>query len=234
MKKKLHFFIFAFLLTACSLHGREESEEINPDKLSETLGHLLVRHLAQPGFEFNLDKVIQGIQEERAGKPSPMNEEEYEQALYSIQERVFLRTAENNLSLANSFLEKNAQGEGIQLMDDKVQFKVDQVGLGKEVSADSVPLIHYKGSLLDGTVFATSNEPLALPIKQTIPGFAKGLVGMKEGEKRTIYIHPELAYGVSGHLPPNSLLIFEVEVIKADSPEEDLSMGEIDLDIEKS
>ncbi len=40
---------------------------------------------------------------------------------------------------------------------------------------------------------------------------------MKEGEKRTIYIHPEKAYGVTGHLPPNSLLIFDVEIIKAHS-----------------
>ena len=55
----------------------------------------------------------------------------------------------------------------------------------------------------------------ALPIKQSIPGFAKGLVGMKEGEKRILYIHPELAYGLAGHLPPNSLLIFEVEIVKA-------------------
>ena len=56
-----------------------------------------------------------------------------------------------------------------------------------------------------------------MPIKQSIPGFAKGMLGMKEGEKRVLYIHPELAYGLTGQLPPNSLLIFEVEIVKANS-----------------
>jgi peptidylprolyl isomerase len=43
---------------------------------------------------------------------------------------------------------------------------------------------------------------------------------MKEGEKRTIYIHPDLGYGTSGMLPPNSLLTFEVEIMKSHVPEE--------------
>ncbi len=45
---------------------------------------------------------------------------------------------------------------------------------------------------------------------------------MVQGEKRTLYIHPELAYGVSGHLPPNSLLIFEVEIVEANPTTEEI------------
>ena len=44
---------------------------------------------------------------------------------------------------------------------------------------------------------------------------------MKEGEKRRIFVHPDLGYGTSGHLAPNSLLIFDVEVVKAESPDKD-------------
>ena len=51
---------------------------------------------------------------------------------------------------------------------------------------------------------------------------------MKEGEKRTIYIHPELGYGTSGYLPPNSLLVFEIEVVKANAtPEQEDSFTSI-------
>jgi peptidylprolyl isomerase len=207
------------LLPLCGM-ANEKKEEVDYNRLSETLGHLIVRQLSQAGFPFHHEQVIQGIRDEIAGKPSPMNEEEYEQIVCALQEQLFLQTAEKNLAAADAFLKDNASKEGIQSMDAKLQFQIAKEGQGEAVGPESVPLIHYQGKLLDGTIFATSEsvgEPIALPIKQSIPGFAKGLVGMKEGEKRVLYIHPELAYGLSGQLPPNSLLIFEVEIVKANS-----------------
>lgn len=211
-----------FLLLALAslpLVGHEK-EVVDSKLISEALGHLIVRHLSHPGFEFDIDKIVQGMRDERDGKSSPMTEEEYEQTIYAIQENAFLQTAERNLAEANAFLKLNAEDKTVQILDDKLQYKVAQEGKGECVNADSTPLIHYQGKLINGTVFTNSHEqdsPISLPIKQTIPGFAKGLVGMKEGEKRILFIHPELAYGITGHLPPNSLLIFEVEVLKADT-----------------
>lgn len=219
MMKKL--LMIACTLTTLSLFGNEGPEKVDYDKLSETLGHLIVRQLVNPSLEFNLDKVIQGMQDERAGKSSPMNEEEYEQTILAIQESLFTQTAEKNLSEAIAFLKLNSAKEGVLALDEQLQYQILKEGIGQEeVKADSIPLIHYKGSLINGTVFSSSfdsGEPISLPLKQTIPGFSRGLVGMKEGEKRVLYVHPELAYGISGKLPPNSLLIFEVEVIKANT-----------------
>jgi len=196
-------------------------EEINQDQLSETLGHLFVRGLGQSGFEFNYDKVIEGIRNELNGLASPMTEEEYEQVVYTIQEQQFTKTAELNLAQANAFLEENATQEGIKSINSQLQFKVIQAGAGEKcVSHNSVPLIHYKGSLIDGTTFASSQEagePVALPLQQSIPGLAQGLEGMLEGEKRILYMHPELAQGLSAQLPPNALLIFEVEVVNTNA-----------------
>ena len=210
----------ALMLFSLPLLAEQNAEEVDYGRLSETLGHLIVRQLQQPGFTFQLDKVIQGMKDEQEGKPSPMSEEEYEQMVCALQEQQFLHAAEHNLAEANAFLTENSAKEGIQTVDEKLQDHISHTGSGEAVGPDSVPLIHYKGQLIDGTVFASSegmNQPIALPIKQSIPGFAKGLVGMKEGEKRVLYIHPELAYGLSGHLPPNSLLIFEVEIVKANA-----------------
>lgn len=210
---------FLILLPLCAV-ADEKPEEVDYVRLSKALGHLIVRQLNQAGFPFNHEQVIQGIRDEISGTPSPMTEEEYEGVVCAVQEQLFMQTAEKNLAAADAFLKENAVKAGIQSLDAKLQYQVAKEGEGEAVGPESVPLIHYQGKLLDGTIFATSEsvgEPIALPIKQSIPGFAKGLVGMKEGEKRVLYIHPELAYGLSGQLPPNSLLIFEVEVVKANS-----------------
>ncbi|MEZ5315424.1 MAG: FKBP-type peptidyl-prolyl cis-trans isomerase [Chlamydiales bacterium] len=207
----------SFLWLFCLFASTWSHAEIDHDQISETMGYLLVRHLVQPGFQCNLDRFIQGIQNARAGKEPPMSEEEYEQAISSIQETIFLQTAENNLAQADAFLKQNKMEKGVEEIDPQLQFRIVKKGSGEEVSCDSTPLIHYQGSLIDGTIFAHSDNPTPLPIKQSIPGFTKGLVGMKEGEKRILYIHPELGYGISGNLPPNSLLIFEFEVLKANA-----------------
>jgi peptidylprolyl isomerase len=219
--KKIIFSLF-FLLLPLSAFAREPLSQEQLDRLSESFGHFLVRNLANPNFAFNFDKVIQGIQDEREGKISPMNEAEYESLLAQVQETIFEETANKNLCQADSFLKQNASAVGIQLINEKLQYKILQAGVGEEVKGDSCPLIHYRGALIDGTVFADSYEsglPVPLPLKKAIPGFSKGIVGMLEGEKRTLYIHPELAYGVAGQLPPNSLLIFDVEIVKANQDE---------------
>jgi len=204
--------ILSLLSTLFPLKGAEEP--IDYDKLSETFGHLIVRHL---DFELDLDKVVKGIQDEREDKPSPLTEEQYEQIIYSLQETMFTEAGEKNLAEAEAFLQSNGQKEDVQTVETHLQYRVIQRGEGVVVTADSVPLIHYEGKLIDGTIFTSSEEPIALSLKQTIPGFTKGLQGMKEGEKRTLYIHPEFAYGLSGHLPPNSLLIFDVEIVQANT-----------------
>jgi peptidylprolyl isomerase len=49
---------------------------------------------------------------------------------------------------------------------------------------------------------------------------------MKKGEKRTLYIHPDLAYGMASHLPPNALLVFEVEIVEPQAPADALAEAE--------
>lgn len=221
----------AFFLSFClflsfslsAAEGGQTKVEINMDELSETLGHLLVRHLVTPtGFKFSLEKITQGMKDEMENKPSPLTEEQYEEMIGLIQEKLFEEVAAKNLMQANKFLEENKAKESIVTLNEKLQYKVLEVGGGEKVTSESSPLIHYEGKLLDGSLFASSlesGEPIVLPIAQTIEGFSKGLTGMSEGEKRVLYIHPDLAYGVHGHLPPNSLLIFEVTIIKANSNE---------------
>ena len=196
-----HWILSALFLFSLPAFAEEKTEEIDYGRLSETLGHLIVRQLNQPGFSFQLDRVVQGMKDEQAGKPSPLTEEEYEHMVCTLQEQQFVQVAEKNLAEANTFLHQNRVKKGMKTVDEKLQYEIAQEGIGESVGPDSIPLIYYKGQLIDGTIFASSegmSQPIALPIKQSIPGFAKGIVGMKEGEKRVLYIHPELAYGLSG------------------------------------
>lgn len=210
------------LVFSFSISAEEPKKEvvIDVDKVSEALGHLLIKQLNNPVFSFNIDKIVVGMKNSMAGKSSPLNEEEYEAQVFAIQEQIFQKTAEKNLKDAVGFLEKNSKEKDIISLTPQLQYKINKKGEGEGVATDATPVIHYTGKLLDGTVFASSKEsntPLTLSLKETIAGFNKGLVGMKKGEQRTLYIHPELAYGMGSHLPPNSLLIFDVEIVEANA-----------------
>lgn len=79
--------------------------------------------------------------------------------------------------------------------------------------------VHYHGTLLNGTVFDSSverGEPLSFPLNGVIPGWTEGLQLMKVGDKFKFEIPPNLAYGAaspSPKIPPNSTLVFEVELL---------------------
>lgn len=204
-----------------ALSKSEKNTQIDMEKLSEAFGNFIGRNLQSPGLKFNIESLIKGIREGAAGKPSPLTEKEYEEMMAAVQERAFKEMSETNLKSANEFMSKNNNEAGVkEIVPGQLQYSVLKEGTGPDVTAHASPKIHYTGKYQDGTVFGTSEEmggPITIPLDQTIPGFSKGIVGMKEGEKRRLFVHPDLGYGTTGQLPPNELLIFDIEVVKADS-----------------
>ena len=103
---------------------------------------------------------------------------------------------------------------------DGLQITVLQEGSGETIQNGSVAVVHYTGTLDDGTVFDSSiprNTPFefTLGAGQVIEGWDLGILGMQTGEKRQLVISPELAYGPTarGSIPANSRLTFEVELV---------------------
>ncbi len=94
------------------------------------------------------------------------------------------------------------------------------VGSGVVAEVGDVVVANYTGRLTDGTVFDSSEgkQPISFTLGagQVIQGWDQGLVGMKEGGKRKLTISPAFAYGSRqvGPIPPNSTLVFDVELVK--------------------
>jgi FKBP-type peptidyl-prolyl cis-trans isomerase len=85
--------------------------------------------------------------------------------------------------------------------------------------------VHYAGSLLDGTEFDSSykrNEPAQFVLKQVVPGWTEGLQLMPVGSKYKLWVPAKLGYGEAGTpggpIPPNSTLVFEVELLQIVKP----------------
>jgi len=177
------------------------------DSLSYSYGVMMAREL---GNEKGLDAemVAAGIREAMKDTAQLTLEEAGE------------KIAMGKAKVGIDFLAENAKKEGVNTTASGLQYTVVEEGTGNTPQATDVVTVHYKGTLIDGTVFDSSidrGEPISFPLNRVIPGWTEGLQLMKEGGKSTFYIPYELGYGDRGAgqvIPPYSALIFEVELIK--------------------
>ena len=200
-------------------------------KLGYIIGMDIGKSLREQGTAVDLDSLISAIRTTYKGEEPAMTAE---QAGAVRQEYIEKRQAEQraeaaavgatNLEAGNKFLAENAKKEGVQTTASGLQYKVETMGTGpKPVATDTVK-VHYRGTLLDGTEFDSSyarNEPISFGLNRVISGWTEGVQLMPVGSKFTFYIAPDLAYGEGGGgpIPPNSTLIFEVELLDIEKPE---------------
>jgi FKBP-type peptidyl-prolyl cis-trans isomerase len=118
------------------------------------------------------------------------------------------------------YLDDHAQKDGVTVTDSGLQYVVTIAGEGAQPGPTDQVTVHYKGSLIDGTVFDSSydrGQPISFGLNQVIPGWTEGLQLMQEGSKYTLVIPAHLGYGdagAGGVIPGGATLIFEVELIK--------------------
>ncbi len=118
-----------------------------------------------------------------------------------------------------TFLAANAKKDGVKTTASGLQYMVLKSGTGETPKATDKVKVHYHGTLIDGTVFDSSvqrGEPITFPVTGVIPGWIEALQLMKVGDKWKLFIPAKLAYGEqspSPAIPPNSVLIFEVELL---------------------
>ena len=218
------FFIFLFA-SQCFSTVRGDDSEVK----SQALSREIERFSRNEGYKFAQDLknnvewvdfyfVLQGIQDYISGKKlqNEINPEE-EADFYRISFQLFELESKINLQKACLYLhELSNNTDSHTLENGKIIYKVVVEGQGSSVvQKDSAPLLRYIITTLNGLEIVNTRQCLApyqVLLTETIPGFAKGIEGMRAGERRVIYIHPDFGYGKVGQVPPNSLLIADVEV----------------------
>lgn len=113
--------------------------------------------------------------------------------------------------------------EGEQITTDSgLEYEDTKCGSGEEAETGSSVLVHYTGTLEDGTKFDSSRDrnqpfPFTIGAQEVIAGWDEGVAGMKVGGIRVLTIPPELGYGETGFppvIPPDATLVFEIELVE--------------------
>lgn len=213
--------VAAFLTAGCDRPNLKEEK----GRYSYAIGYRLATNMKNQKVELDSKSFTAAVKDVMAGKEARLTEEEMQTAMQKMAEARNSQMSEEeakvgkeNQAKADAFLAENKEKEGVKVTESGLQYKQIREGKGKEPTLDSVVEVHYKGRLLDGTEFDSSykrNEPARFPVRAVIPGWTEALQLMKPGSKYELYIPPNLAYGPKGGptIPPNSALIFEVELL---------------------
>lgn len=192
-------------------------------RVSYGIGYNLGRNLSQDQV-LTLDEAAlkAGLSDGLAKSDTRVAESDLEAAFSSIQQRAreaAAAAAEKQLAAGRDYLEQNKARPGVTVTASGLQYEVLRSGDGAKPTASNTVKVHYHGTLTDGTVFDSSverGEPVEFPVTGVIKGWVEALQLMSVGDKWKLTIPSDLAYGprAAGDIPPNSVLVFEVELLE--------------------
>ncbi len=191
------------------------------DKFSYSIGLGLGQNLKSMGLEeLSTEDFAQAIKDIFEGNEPKISHQEAQTIVQAYFAELQAKKSEESLAAEANFFAENTTKEGVITLESGLQYEVITPAEGDKPSATDQVKCHYEGTLLDGTLFDSSvkrGEPATFGVNQVIPGWVEALQLMAPGAKWKLYIPSSLAYGPQGAgdiIPPNSPLIFEVELIE--------------------
>lgn len=232
MKRICIIFAAAIASLAMVSCNNNESAKVELNNFDDSLSYAIGMRLYDMYVGDNLNTetdstiVLKAFTDKMNGK-EVMTAEEEEATIMAFftkkQEEQQREQAKQNESIkaeGENFLAENAKRPEVKTTESGLQYEVITEGNGKKPAATDVVKVHYKGTLIDGTVFDSSydrGEPAEFPLNRVIAGWTEGLQLMSVGSKYKLYIPYQLGYGERGagqDIKPYSALIFDVELLE--------------------
>ncbi|NWF37892.1 FKBP-type peptidyl-prolyl cis-trans isomerase [Mariprofundus sp. NF] len=228
--KKVFILACVVLLAACSQQEEKKAPALTLDseesKLAYAIGMDIGMSLKTIGTDLDRAVMIAAINDRLDGADSKLSQEDankVKQAFFVKQAEKKAAeqkaAAEKNKAEGATFLAEHAGKEGVTVTPSGLHYQVILQGEGAKPTLNDKVTVHYKGTTIDGVEFDSSysrGEPITFPLAGVIAGWQEGVQLMNVGSKYRLVLPSELAYGERGagaKIGPNSVLIFEVELI---------------------
>lgn len=205
------------------------------EKLSYALGVDLGRNLKQQAVSVDAEAIANGLRDALTGAKTQLSEEEIGATLSAFRaelKRQQMEVRQNeapararaqamkNKQAGEEFLAANKTKDGVVALPSGLQYRILKAGEGKKPSDADTVVCRYRGTLVDGTEFDSTErtgQPAAFKVSQVIPGWREALKLMPVGSKWQLFVPSELGYGERGagrEIGPNAALVFEVELLE--------------------
>ena len=199
-------------------------------RVSYAIGVSVATNFKRNSIDVDDAMFLRGVQDVQNGGTLLLSDQDihkvladFQQSLRLKQQKLAAELGAKNKADGAAFLAANKGNPGVVVLPDGLQYLVLTNGTGVSPAAGDTVTVNYRGSLLDGTEFDSSykrGQPASFPVSHVIPGWTEALQKMKVGSKWKLFIPSDLAYGPQGRpgIPPNSTLVFEVELLSTQAP----------------
>ena len=196
--------------------------ETDLEKLSYSMGIFFGQSVNRQEMEIDIPAFMQAVEDVLNNAEKKLTDDEMQKILNTYQKKEKEeQITKSTISKVDGekFLAENRNNDGVIVLASGLQYKIIKNSIGKKPTANSRVVVHYRGTLIDGTEFDSSyarGEPIELNLNQVIKGWQEALQLMAIGSKWQIVIPSELAYGKRGAgrvIGPNATLIFDIELL---------------------